>query len=73
MLKNLEYYKEMIVDFENRLGDKLTITTTGNNKYPTLGIQKKDSCFINKIGTVNNPEALIKFLRGEEQDEESKR
>ena len=68
-MNNLEHYKHFIVDFTNALGDKLTITTVGNNKYPTLGIQKKDSCEIHKIGTVNNPKALIKFMKGLEQDD----
>lgn len=68
-MNNLEHYKHFIVDFSNSLGDKLTITTVGNNKYPTLGIQKKDSCEIHKIGTVNNPKALIKFMKGLEQDD----
>ena len=68
-MNNLEHYKHFIVDFTNALGDKLTITTVGNNKYPTLGIQKKDSCEIHKIGTVNNPKALIRFMKGLEQDD----
>ena len=69
MQKDLSHYKQYIVDFENPLGDKLTITTTGNNKYPTLGIQKKDSCEIHKIGTLIDPKAFIRFLKGVEQDE----
>ena len=68
MQKDLSHYKQYIVDFENPLGDKLTITITGNNKYPTLGIQKKDSCEIHKIDTLIDP-AFIRFLKGVEQDE----
>ena len=34
MQKDLSHYKQYIVDFENPLGDKLTITTTGNNNIP---------------------------------------
>lgn len=70
MISNLEHYKNFIVDFTNPQGDKLTITTVGQNKYPTLGIQLKDTCEIHKIGTLNNPKALIKWLKGLEQDED---
>ena len=36
MENSLEHYKSFIIDFENPLGDKLTITTVNSNKYPTL-------------------------------------
>ena len=64
-----EHFKHYIVDFKNKQGDSLTITIVGNNKYPTLGIQKYGSNEINKIGTLTNAVAFIRFMKGAKQDE----
>lgn len=63
----LEHYKMFIISFSNNREDKLVITTVGKNKYPTLGIQEKDSNEIHKIGTVTDPAALIKWLNNNQQ------
>lgn len=64
--KNLELYKKCFVEFDNKVGKKLALSTHNQNKYPYLLIESSKGKY-DIIGRVTQPEKLVKWLKSEEE------
>lgn len=66
--ENLEMYKKCFVEFTNKVGKKLALSTHNQNKYPYLLIEASNGRY-NIVGRVTKPEKLVEWLKGVEPNE----
>ena len=69
--ENLEMYKKCFVEFINKNGRKLALSTHNQNKYPYLLIESGEGRY-NIVGRVTKPEKLVEWLKGASFNEEQR-